>query len=67
MRWEEHVARIWEKRVAYKILVERPEGRRPLGRPRRRWKDNIKIDLEEGDGVWTGLNWLKIDTGGGLL
>jgi hypothetical protein len=42
--------------------------RRPLGRPRRRWKDNIKMDLQEvGWGAWTGLIWIRIGTGGGLL
>jgi hypothetical protein len=44
MRWAEHVARMEETRNAYRILVEKPEGKRPLGRPRRRWVDNIKID-----------------------
>jgi hypothetical protein len=48
MRWEGHVARMGEVRCAYNILVGRPEGRRPLGRPRRRWEDNIKMDLR----VW---------------
>jgi hypothetical protein len=47
MRWAEYVARMVEGRVAYRILVGRPEGRRPLGRPRRRWEDNIKMDLQE--------------------
>jgi hypothetical protein len=47
MRWAGHVARMGEVRGAYNILVGRPEGRRPLGRPRRRWEDNIKIDLRE--------------------
>jgi hypothetical protein len=57
-----------EGRGAYRILVGRPEGRRPLGRPRRRWENNIKIDLQEvGWGAWTGLIWLRIGTGGGLL
>jgi hypothetical protein len=57
-----------ERRGAYRVLVEKPEGIRPLGRPRRRWKDNIKIDLREvGLGVWTGSIWLRIWTGGGLL
>jgi hypothetical protein len=57
-----------EGRGAYRILVGRPEGRRPLGRPRRRWEDNIKIDLQDvGWGAWTGLIWLRIWTGGGLL
>jgi hypothetical protein len=59
-----------EKRNAYMILVGKPEGKRPLGRPRRRWVDNIKIDLREigWDGVvWTGLIWLRIGTNGGPL
>jgi hypothetical protein len=47
MRWAGLVARMVEKRGAYRILVGRPEGRRPLGRPRRRWEDNIKMDLQE--------------------
>jgi hypothetical protein len=47
MRWTGHVARVGEKRGAYRILVRRPEGRRPLGRPRLRWGDNIKMDLQE--------------------
>jgi hypothetical protein len=50
------------------FLVGRPEGRRPLGRPRRRWEDNIKMDLQEvGWGTWIGLIWLRIGTVGGLL
>jgi hypothetical protein len=47
MIWTGHVARMAEKRGAYRISVGRPEGRRPLGRPRRRWEDNIKMDLQE--------------------
>jgi hypothetical protein len=47
MRWAGHVARMSEGRGAYRVLVGRPEGRRPLGRPRRRWEDNIKMDLQE--------------------
>jgi hypothetical protein len=47
MRWAEHVARMGEKRNAYRILVGKPEGKRLLGRPRRRWVDNIKMDLRE--------------------
>ena len=44
------------------------EGKRPLGRPRRRWEDDIKLDLQEvGCGVWTGSSWLSIGTGGGRL
>jgi hypothetical protein len=52
----------------HRKLVEKPEGKRPLGRPRRRWEDNIKIDLQEQDvGVLTGLSWLRIEKGGGHL
>jgi hypothetical protein len=46
MRWAGHVARMGESRNAYRILVGKPEGRRPLGRPRCRWVDNIKMDLK---------------------
>jgi hypothetical protein len=45
MRWTGHVARMGEKRNTYRILVGKPQGKRPLGRPRRRWVDNIKMDL----------------------
>jgi hypothetical protein len=59
---------VGEGRGDYRILVERPEGRRPLGRPRRRLKDNIKMDIKKWDGMaWPGLIWLRIETGGGLL
>jgi hypothetical protein len=47
MRWTGHVPRMGEVRGAYNILIRRPEGRRPLGRPRRRWEDNIKMDLRQ--------------------
>jgi hypothetical protein len=47
MRWAGHVARMGEKRNAYRLLVAKPEGRRSLGRPRRRWVDNIRMDLVE--------------------
>jgi hypothetical protein len=52
-----HAARVGENRTAYRLLVGKPEGRRPLGRPRRRWVDNIRTDLVEvgwGDVDWTG-------------
>jgi hypothetical protein len=52
-----------EKRNAYRLLVGKPEGRRPLGRPRRRWVDNIRIDLVEVG--WGDVDW--IGTGGGFL
>jgi hypothetical protein len=58
MRWAGHVARMGEKRNAYWLLVGKPEGRRPLGRPRPRWLDNIRMDLVEvawGDVDWIGL------------
>jgi len=68
MRWAGHVARMGERRGVYRVLVGKPEGKRPLGRPRRRWEDNIKMDLQEvGCGVWTGSSWLRIGTGGGHL
>jgi hypothetical protein len=47
MRWARHVEQMGEKRKAYRILVGKPEGKKPLGRPRRRWVDNIKIDIRE--------------------
>jgi hypothetical protein len=47
VRWAGHAARMGEKRTAYRILVGKAEGKRPLGRPRRRWEDNIKMDLRE--------------------
>jgi hypothetical protein len=51
MRWEGHVARMGEERGVYRVLVGKPEGKRPLGRPRRRWEDNIKMDFKEvGEG-----------------
>jgi hypothetical protein len=47
-----------EKRNAYRILVGKPEGKRPLGRPRRRWEDNIRMDLREID--WGGMDWIDL-------
>jgi hypothetical protein len=55
MRWAGHVARMREVRGAYNILVGRPEGRRQIGRPRRRWEDNIKMDLRER--VFEDVDW----------
>jgi hypothetical protein len=58
MRWAGHVALMGEKRNAYRLLGGNPEGKRPLGRPRRRWVDNIRLDLGEvrwGDVDWIGL------------
>jgi hypothetical protein len=57
-----------EMKNAFNILVGKPKGKRPLGRPKRRWEDNIKMYLREtGFGLWTGFVWLRIGTGGGLL
>jgi hypothetical protein len=67
MTWAGHVARMRERRRAYKILVGRPEGRQPLGKPRHRWEDNIKWIFKLWDGALTGLSWLRIGTGGGFL
>ena len=57
MRWAGHVAHMGEGRGMHRVLVGKPEGKRPLGRPRRRWKDNIKMDLQEvgGSGDWMEL------------
>ena len=58
MRWAGHVARKDEEREVYRVLVGKPEGRRPLGRPRRRWLDNIRMDFQEvgcGFMEWIGL------------
>jgi len=65
MRWVGHVVRIGDRRGVYRFLMGKPEGKGPLGRPRRRWEDNIKMDLQEvGYGVWTGLIWLRVGIGG---
>jgi hypothetical protein len=58
MRWAGHVARNEKKRNAYRILMGKPEERRPLGRPRRRWVDNIKMDLREIE--WNGMDWIDL-------
>jgi hypothetical protein len=60
----------WDRREVYKVLVGKPEGKRPLGRPRRRWEDGIRMDLREiglGGEVWLGFDCLRTGTGGGLL
>jgi hypothetical protein len=58
MRWARLVARMGEKRNAYRIFVGNPEGKRSLGRPRRRWVDNIKMDLREIG--WDGMDWVDL-------
>jgi len=58
MRWAGHVARMGEGRGVYRVLVGKPEGKRPLGRTRRRWENNIKMDLQEvGCG---GMDWIEL-------
>ena len=63
-----HVARMGESRGVNRVLVGKTKGKRTPGRPRRRWEDNIKLDLQEvGWGEWTGSSWRRIGTGGGHL
>jgi len=63
-----YVVCMGERRVAYRVLVKKPEGNRPLGGSKRRWEDNIKMDLQEvGLGACTALNWTRIGTGSWLL
>ena len=58
MRWAGHVACMGEGRDVYRVSVGKPEGKRPLGRPRRRWEDNIKMNLQEvGCG---GVDWIEL-------
>jgi hypothetical protein len=58
MRWAGLATRMGERRNTYRLLVEKPEGRRPLGRPRRRWLDNIRMDLVEVG--WGDVNWIGL-------
>jgi hypothetical protein len=68
MRWAGHVARMGEDRGVHRVLVGKPEGKRPLGRPRRRWEGHIKKDLQKvGGGRGDGWSWLRTGTGGGHL
>jgi hypothetical protein len=67
MRWAGHVARLGEGRGVYRVLMGKPERKRPLGRPRLRWEDNIRIFKKWDGGVRTGLGWLRIGTGGERL
>jgi hypothetical protein len=62
MRWAGHMARMGEERGVHRVLLGKPEGKRPLGRPRRRWEDNIKMDVQEvggGRGDWMELAELR--------
>jgi hypothetical protein len=58
VRWAGNIARMGEKRNAYRILAGNPEGKRPLGRPRRTWVNNIKMDLREIG--WDGMDWIDL-------
>jgi hypothetical protein len=58
MRWAGYVTRMGEERGVYRVLVGKPEGNRPLGRPRRRWEDNIRMDLQEVGGG--GMDWIGL-------
>jgi hypothetical protein len=58
MRWAGYVARVGEKRNACRVLVGKPERKRPLGRPKRRWEDNIKMDLREIG--WNSMDWIDL-------
>ena len=58
MRWAGHVARMGERRGVYRVLVRKPEGKRPLGRPRHRWEDNIKMGLQEVR--CGGMDWIEL-------
>jgi hypothetical protein len=70
MRWAGHVASMGEDRGVYRVFVGKPEGKRPLGRPRRGWEDNMRMDRQKGwrgGVVGTGWSWLRIGTDGGHL
>jgi hypothetical protein len=73
MRWTRHIPRMEKKRNVYRLLVGKPEGKRPLGRPRSRWMDNMKLDLVEiglGDVDWIGVaqdRYRKRDLGNEIL
>jgi hypothetical protein len=68
MRWAGHVARMREGRKVYRVLVGKPEGKRPLERPRHSWEEGTRMDLREmGWGMWSGFTWLRIWTVSGLL
>jgi hypothetical protein len=66
MRWARHVAQMGDKRKVYKVLVGKPEGKKPLGRPTRRWEGSEWI-LGRLAGRWSEFNWLRIGIGGSLL
>jgi hypothetical protein len=61
LRWAGHIVCMKEKRNAYRVLLRKPEGNRPLGRPWHRWEDNIKVDLKVI--VWEGMEWINLTQG----
>ena len=68
MKWAGHVAHTGDRRGAYRVLMGRPEGKRPLGRPRQRWEDNIKMEFQKVGGG--GMDWIdvaQVRTGDGFL
>jgi len=67
MRWAGHVVRLRDSRETYRDLVGRSEGKTALGRPRRRWKYNIKLILQKWNGAWACFFWFRIWKHGGLL
>jgi hypothetical protein len=69
IRWAGHVAHMGEMRGVFRVLVGKPGGMRPLGRPKLRWEDNIKVDLQGLGWVeaWTGSSWLRMWKGGWVL
>ena len=68
MRWAGHVAHMGEERGVYRVLLGKPEGRRPPGKPRCRWVDNTKVDLQEvGCGYMDWIGLTQVGTGGGRL
>jgi len=58
MKWAGHVARMGDRRGVYRVLVGKPEGKKPLGRPRRRWEDTIKMDIQEVG--CEGMDWIEL-------
>jgi hypothetical protein len=68
MRWAGRVTHMGEEMKVYRVSVGKPEGKRQLGRPTRRWEDGIKMELWETElGVWNGFSWFRMGAGGGLL
>jgi hypothetical protein len=67
MRWAGHIAGMEKRKGGYRVLVKKSEGKRPLGRPRRRWEDNIKKDPGSKVAVWTALSWFRTRTDSGHL